>query len=58
MGIQRKPRTGLLEVMESSTGDKVLESPVKPNSLLLQPPYLPNLILRITKEKGIKGVIK
>ena len=42
MGIQRKPRTGLLEVMESQSGSKALEKTTQSKL----PPLLPTQPLR------------
>ena len=56
MGIHCKPRAGLFGIMESQSGSKAPEktTPAK----LLHPSYLPDLILRTTRERGIKEVMK
>jgi len=56
IGIHRKPRGGLFGIMESQSGSKAPKktTPTK----LLHPPYLPDLILRTIRERGIKEVVK
>ena len=59
MGIQRKPKAGLLGVMESQSGSKALERLLQRSSPHpLHPFCLPDLILWTTREKGIKEALK
>ena len=59
MGIQRKPRAGLLGVMESQSGSKALKRLLQRSSPHpFHPLFLPGLILWTTREKGIKEALK
>ena len=58
MGIQRKPRTGLQEVMEPQSGSKAPKKTIQANFLPFHLLNLSDLTLPITKGRGIKRVNK